>query len=192
MPTLQQVAEAFPVEFIKFGKGIKEYRNTVHPPAAREQPTLYYLYGAPGTGKSRWASLKFPEAYWAHDNVGGWFDGYDGQKVIVFDDFEGHYPFQLMKRLLDYYKLQLPIKGSYAPIRATTFIFTSNVSLHEMYKGDGSEKAAALHEAWLSRWDKNRNKNSMVVAVDTPVGKLWLQDELDQLLGEKEKEVIVV
>lgn len=56
-----------------------------------------------------------------------WFDGYYGQKAILFDDVdEVEFDRQMLLRITDKYPLQLPVKGSFFPCLATHIYFTSN------------------------------------------------------------------
>lgn len=91
------------------------------------------FWGAPRTGKSRKAHEMFPDAYRAADNPNGWFDGYEGQEAVIFDEFTGLFPRQLMLQLLDRYPLQLPIKGGFVAIKATKVVFTSNLDPSTWY-----------------------------------------------------------
>lgn len=57
-----------------------------------------------------------------------WFDGYEGQKTLILDDFAGDYcAFRYLLRLLDVYKLKIEIKGSFAWAAWTTVVITTNV-----------------------------------------------------------------
>lgn len=41
-----------------------------------------------------------------------WFDGYEGQDVVIFDDYRPQViPFHLMLRVLDTWALDVPCKG---------------------------------------------------------------------------------
>jgi hypothetical protein len=64
---------------------------------------------------------------------GQWWDGYDGQPIILFDDFYGQIKISKMLRLLDGYPLQLPIKGGFVWAQWTRIFFTSNVHHDEWW-----------------------------------------------------------
>ena len=112
-------------------------------------------YGDPGTGKSLQAHRRFPHAY-RHESTHGVFWGagataYQGQKVVIFDDFTtGSYPFNPMKRILDRYPVDVSTKGSATPMKATHFIFTSNLSPREWY-GDEFDKSTRDYDAFRRR-----------------------------------------
>lgn len=56
-----------------------------------------------------------------------WFDGYDGQRTLILDDFDSDVcSVSFLKNLLDCYKLRLPIKGGHCWAAWTTVIITSN------------------------------------------------------------------
>lgn len=180
--SLREIAEAAPAAFIRYGRGIREYRQVIQPESHRGQPCIFYIYGPPGTGKSYWAHTKYPDAFWAADSDKGYMCGYDAQDVIVFDDFEGKYPFGMMKRLVDRYKLRSEVKGGSATIRATTFVFTSNLSPADVYRGNGFN-GAALHEAWTRRLQDF----GITVNTETPMGKAWIESEMKELREKREE-----
>lgn len=54
-----------------------------------------------------------------------WFDGYTGQKTVIFDDFRGTPEnYSQVLRLTDRYPMRVPIKGGYVAWVPTTVIFT--------------------------------------------------------------------
>nr|WQA30109.1 MAG: rep protein [Cressdnaviricota sp.] len=56
-----------------------------------------------------------------------WFDGYGGERTIIFDDFCGSsLPFSTFKRVVDRYPFRVELKGSTCEMVATNFIFTTN------------------------------------------------------------------
>lgn len=132
---MREVAAEHPVQWIKFNRGIRELHKMLNPAKARGKPKTVFVFGPSGCGKSRWAHRTYPNACVISDNKGGWLDGYEGEDTIIFDDFEGLFPIGDMKRLVDWHKTTLWIKGSSAPIRATTFIFTSNKHPAVCYAG---------------------------------------------------------
>ncbi len=95
-------------------------------------------WGFTGTGKSRRVrELAGEDAYWVSNPGRGqpvWFDGYMGQRSIVFDDFYGWIPWSMLLRLLDRNPVNLNCKGTTALCLATAFYFTSNAHPSMWYK----------------------------------------------------------
>lgn len=128
--SLRTIADEHGVEFIKYNRGIAALSNALAAPRDPQVvPVIKIYWGDSGTGKTRKATNDFPDAYiLTKPNKDGnvWWDNYNGQKTIIFDEFYGWIPYDLLLRVLDRYPLQVPIKGGFVQLLATTFIFTSN------------------------------------------------------------------
>lgn len=113
------------------------------------------LYGPPGTGKSRLAlylarGIGGGEPY-RHSNT-KWFDGYRGERTIIFDDFCGSsLSFTTFKRVVDRYPFRVELKGSSCEMVATNFIFTTNVDPKKWWK---DEVTLGNHDAIFRRIGK--------------------------------------
>lgn len=105
----------------------------------RGPPRIYWLKGETGCGKSRFAAWRWPDAYLARDSKEGWFDRYNGEKVVLFEDFGGQFPYRDLLRLTDRYKCVLPVKGADVGIHARIFVFTSTRGPEEFYCPDNAE-----------------------------------------------------
>lgn len=84
---------------------------------------VYWRWGPTGTGKTRWAYETYPDLY----NVPSfkWWDGYTGQKTVLFDDIRGDFcPFHEWLKLLDMYPIQKETKGGWVHVQFTTAIIT--------------------------------------------------------------------
>lgn len=71
------------------------------------------------------------------DQPGGnnlWFDGYDGQSVLIIDDFSGWIKYRFLLRLLDGYQVRLEVKGSHTWAAWTEVYITSNVPPEGWYE----------------------------------------------------------
>lgn len=103
-------------------------------------------YGPSGTGKTYrvWDRHSFDiSKLYAVPNIRSqgtiWFDGYDGQDSILFDDYNGQLPLQSFITYLDPYPKILPVKGSHMPAVYTKVYITSNFHPNEWYP-DATEK----------------------------------------------------
>lgn len=85
---------------------------------------VHVLYGPPGTGKSRYAMATYPGAYWKPR--GEWWDGYEGQKVVVLDEFFGWLPWDTLLKICDRYPLLLETKGGTVNCLVDTVVITTN------------------------------------------------------------------
>ncbi|MFR5929940.1 MAG: hypothetical protein ACLUGI_04780 [Subdoligranulum sp.] len=73
--------------------------------------TVTYIFGPTGTGKTR--SVKEGCGYSNCHAVSDYhhpFDGYQGQKVMLFDEFHSSLPLNSMLQYLDGYPLELPCR----------------------------------------------------------------------------------
>lgn len=112
--------------------GLRQHLVPKRDPA--NAPTVIWLHGPTGCGKSKWAWETYPDAYrWP--GAGFWFDGYDGHEVIVFDDFrhDAGISFSNLLRIIDRYPMSVPIKGGFVPMAATTFVFTTPMAPENVY-----------------------------------------------------------
>lgn len=89
-------------------------------------------YGAAGTGKTR---IPYDEgAYIFDDYESGWWDGYGGESVVLFDDFYGGIKWSFFLRLLDGYQVRLKVKGGFTYAQWSKVYITSNKHPDEWYK----------------------------------------------------------
>lgn len=108
---------------IKYAKEIQPYMERKR----TEKPTVIWIYGRSGIGKTRKAiELCQDSPYWISHGSLQWFDGYDGEEIVLFDDFrESHCKFEYLLRLLDRYPMMVPIKGGFRQWRPDVIFVTS-------------------------------------------------------------------
>jgi len=119
---------------LQYRRGVEEYAN-LRRRRTRDVPEVKIWWGKTGTGKTRGAYDLAHELYgddiysWSGTK---WFDGYRGQKVVLFDEFDGgekqEIPYDYWKRLTDRYKVQVQTKGGFANFCPEVIILTSNVN----------------------------------------------------------------
>lgn len=129
---------------LRYSKGLQTLSRYAVPPPIDRQVEVHLHLGKTGTGKTYDAvhSVENPSDVYIKD-TGKWFDNYIGQPVIVMDDFAGassHISLAETLRLLDAYRYQVEVKGSYEWLRATTIYVTSNLYPRAWYKWESREE----------------------------------------------------
>lgn len=93
---------------------------------------LYIYYGPSGTGKTT-AVKQFAERHDLRVYVAppsGWFCRYDGEEIILFDEFRGAAtcPPEMLFQMCDTTSVLLPTKGGQVPHKAKYIFITSHMS----------------------------------------------------------------
>lgn len=138
----------FAASYVKYSNGIEKLarlkRKSIYQLSNDDQEKeIYVHHGSTGTGKTRSAytslKTKYPEEqpFMCPDLSGQWFDGYQGQSGVIFDDFRGEdsgMKVDKFLRLTDRYPMSVPVKGSFVPWAPRTIYFTSNKPPDEWYR----------------------------------------------------------
>lgn len=102
-----------------------------------DKPHVIWCYGETGAGKSHWAmTVDDPEELWVSATSLKWWDGYNQQKRIVFEEFRGSSClFSELLRYLDKWRCNVPIKGGMVPLNSPEIYVTSCFPPSEVYSG---------------------------------------------------------
>jgi len=139
----RNILEADPGNYFKYSGGIK--RALILHQARRDwKPTVLWWYGSTGSGKSREAAERFPDAYWKMGSS-RWWDGYDGQSEVIVDDYRRDLcTFGELLRILDRYPLLIEYKGGTCQFLAKTIVITTPRSPRDTWTGRTDEDLAQL------------------------------------------------
>lgn len=137
--SLRDTAIRFGPQFVKYSNGITKYRELVQvQPKRTWQPVVHWYYGATGSGKS-WAVFDAEEDVWVHTGDLRFFNAYENQPAVLFDDFRGcHAKFSFMLTLLDRYPMYVDVKHSFRTWNPRRIYVTSSKHPSECY--DRSEQ----------------------------------------------------
>lgn len=143
---IEDVADECFGTFLRYERGIRAYYDmqTVQ----RDWKTDVYVYWGPtGTGKTRRVHEDEEDLWVASDNSLKWFDGYNGQEAVLFDDFVSirNDKFGFLLQLLDRYPMRVPVKGRFVNWAPKRIYFTSNLPVEEWYTGVKPAQIAALN-----------------------------------------------
>lgn len=112
------------------------------PSMAYEKPEVVVLWGPTGVGKSRLARSYQEDFYVKSSLTEKWWDGYDNQDMVIWDDFRGSdIKFSHLLQLIDGYGAQVQVKGAVIWLKPKKWVFTSSKAPEQWYSetlmGDG-------------------------------------------------------
>lgn len=142
--TKNEIRDEFFAVYAKYPKAIDSYISDLEPKRTWETEVIVY-WGKTGKGKTR-AVFEFInlEDIYVHPGD-SWFDGYNGQPVALFDDFNGsEFKLSYLLKLLDRYPMKVPIKGSFVNWRPKHIFITSNKDPNTWYENAHEEQRNAL------------------------------------------------
>lgn len=159
-----------PGAFIKFSKGIEKL---IHERSKREVPDwrnveVIVLTGPTGCGKTRMAHQESDIFDIVCTGSRLWFDGYEGQKTLLLDEFGREaVNFEFLLRLLDGYKMRLEVKGGFTYAEWTKVYITSNINMCDWYGNRDISALIRRVSKTITEWPVGTNVNVTEVAGNT-------------------------
>lgn len=145
----KSIAEIAPAVYGRHFRGLDRLRTIFEKEHAREfrTVTVNTIIGQAGSGKTR-AAFEYDGDVFVVDcsNEQFPFNGYDGEKTILLDDFRGGIKYAHLLRILDGHPLGVNVKHGRRHALWDTVIITSNVPPESWYKfGLTPELSRRLH-----------------------------------------------
>lgn len=125
-----EIAELNPTSYARHYRAFERFRGLLAQRASQSFRAVntVVIVGETGVGKTRAVFERegYDRVFCQSGLMGGWWDGYNGQPVLLLDDFKGGIKHQDLLRVLDGYPLQLNVKCSSTWAQYTTVYITSN------------------------------------------------------------------
>lgn len=126
----RELMETFPHQLARYSQFVAKYKLLCMEDHLKDldwkEPPNIWIYGPPGSGKSRIVRRRYKRVYSKQPNK--WWDGYDGQDCILIEDIEPRHNVLSwhLKIWADRYPFIAQIKGSSVHIRPDAIVITSN------------------------------------------------------------------
>lgn len=138
---------------VRYNRAFKEYKRVSTPPR-NARPDIFCLIGPSRSGKTSCAHAMAGPSCYVH-SLGKWWDDYDGESVVLFDEFYGSScPFTQLLKILDWYPLRVETKGGSVQLLASTFIFTSNQDPQDWYSAERTHQGVWSENPLKCRLDE--------------------------------------
>jgi len=176
--TVMDVVEMYPQIGITCNRTLKDIRNELATPrSSNEKTALFWFYGPPGSGKSRYARGIDPD-YYKKPHGQWWTEDYKQQDVVLMDDYRPtkDFPLEELLNLADYGKHNVPVKGGFRVFNSKVIVITSPLPPRETF----------AHLEWL----KEENLQQVIRRINftcgfplNPLDAAVLRTEMDSVLA---------
>ena len=126
---------------LKFTENIIKYLDPPRP--ILKNLKVIWLWGSAGTGKTRFAYENFNDIY--RPITEKWWNGYDGHKTILIDDFRVSFcGFSRLLQLTDIYPFQVETKGGSRQVKYDTIVITTPYNHYVTFQDEIKEDLLQL------------------------------------------------
>lgn len=126
-----------PMAYHQYGRTLNRIEDIVMRERHRtEMTTCEWIYGDTGVGKSHTAYANYSnKTHYSYPyDTNGWWDGYKGQEVVIFNEFRGQIQYSRMLDLIDKWPCSVPRRGREpAPFVSRHIIITSSLHPKDVY-----------------------------------------------------------
>lgn len=99
--------------YARHSKFFAQYQSYKRRRTQFSPPEVIVYCGKTGNNKTRraWEKEEYGSDFWAwNPGMGEWFDGYSGQKAVLFDEYRGNFKYGFLLSILDGYPMQVQVK----------------------------------------------------------------------------------
>lgn len=157
---IYDIMSRFPRQFMRNHAAISKLCAMYDRPRPYGACTVEIWWGVTGSGKSHKAFHEYPHAY-RKSIPGKWWEGYRGESVVVFEEFNPNEDKELrlpeLLKILDKYPYQVEIKGASMQLKANHFIFTTNIDPRTWYDAHPQMPALCRRVSKVIRFTLSRD-----------------------------------
>lgn len=146
---MYEVAQEHFGNYVRYHRGLEKYKGMFdkNQSSKRRDVKTTLLYGKTGTGKTKFVLDKYGDDnvfIMSFSNKAEWWDGYEGEHIILFDDYNNNFKIDRLLRLLDVYKCRLPVKCGFTWAKWHEVYITTNLLPEEIHENAKTEHRSAL------------------------------------------------
>lgn len=154
--SLHDIMDNYTGDYVRYYSGISKMKELIDKKNSQKWRDVETtaIVGDAGSGKTSYVYKKYGyENVFKVDSGGDLqkfpFNGYDGEKVLLIDDFNGWIQYTYMLNVLDGHPLQLNIKNGYTFARWEKVYITSNVKPANWYNVIGDNFKRRINKCLL-------------------------------------------
>lgn len=132
--------DAHPVVYVKYHRGmmaLSQESIAMRHGTLLCRPEVWFLHGATGSGKTRFAFAVGGDSTYMKDPTHRWWDGYNGTSAVCVDDYTAELKtgigLEYLLRLTDLYPIRVEVKCSTIPFNPRKIFITSNFTLEQLF-----------------------------------------------------------
>lgn len=161
-----EIMETLPAEYAKNMKFAEAYNielEKIETRKERKNMEVHVIWGDAGAGKTYEVWEKAPEVFKVNPDLGNFaFDGYDGEKDILLDDFYGNMKYTELLQTLHGYQHSVNVKYGRRYAKWTRVFITSNKPPAEWYSF-GLTPALARRLTSVKHVTKTCNEEGVII-----------------------------
>ncbi len=139
---LTGVSQAYFGQFLRYHRGFEKYQSLNARPSGRGGMSIKWFWGPTGSGKTSALTTNVDalgkDAYTLQTSpTGTWWNGYDGQSVVVMDELRaGWFPHSVLLRILDRSPYRVPCHGMSVSLCCEHMLISSSKHPRDLYVED--------------------------------------------------------